>query len=69
MANHKPLTDETGEVRELKAADFKRFRPATEVLSSTLLAKLAKRTRGPQKAPTQDRITISYEHAEERNRK
>jgi uncharacterized protein (DUF4415 family) len=58
MANHKPLTDEEGEVRDLKAEDFKHFRPAAEVLSPTLLAKLATRRRGPQKAPTKERITI-----------
>ncbi|MHB8746525.1 MAG: BrnA antitoxin family protein [Gammaproteobacteria bacterium] len=32
MASRKPLTNEDGEVRELTAADFKRARPAAEVL-------------------------------------
>ena len=56
MPKSKPLIDAKGEVRELTAADMKRMRPAKEVLSSTLLTKL--KVRGPQKAPTKERITI-----------
>jgi hypothetical protein len=50
MPKSKPLVDADGEVRELTAAELKRFRPAKEVLPATLLAKL--KARGPQKAPT-----------------
>jgi uncharacterized protein (DUF4415 family) len=56
MAHLKPLTDTDGEVRELDDADLKRVRPASEVLSPRLLSKL--KARGPQKAPTKERITI-----------
>jgi len=56
MPNFTPLIDATGEVRELTAADMRRFRPANEALPATLLAKL--QGRGPQKAPTKERITI-----------
>ncbi len=56
MPKSKPLIDAEGEVRELTTADMKRFRPAKEVLSGTLLAKL--KVRGPQKTPTKERITI-----------
>ena len=38
MPKSKPLIDADGEVRELTAADMKRFRPAQEVLPKTLLA-------------------------------
>jgi uncharacterized protein (DUF4415 family) len=58
MANRNPLTDDEGEVRELTAEDFKHFRPAAEVLSPSLLAKLGITPRGPQKAPTKERTTI-----------
>lgn len=56
MPKSKPLIDSKGEVRELTAADMKRFRPVREVLPDTLLAKL--KVRGPQKAPVKERITI-----------
>ena len=56
MPKSKPLIDAEGAVRELTAADMKRFRPAKEVLAKSLLTKL--RARGPQKAPTKERITI-----------
>jgi len=56
MPKSKPLIDAKGEVRELTAADMKRFRPATEVLPAALLTKL--KVRGRQKAPTKERITI-----------
>lgn len=57
MPKSKPLTDAEGEVRELTAADLKRFRPAKEVLPATLRDKL--KVRGPQKAPAKERITLS----------
>lgn len=56
MPNFKPLTDTSGEVRELTASDMKRFRPAKQALPSTLRDKL--NVRGPQKEPTKERITI-----------
>ena len=40
MRTRKPLIDEGGEVRELLFDDIKQFRPAREVLSPSLLAKL-----------------------------
>ena len=56
MASRKPLIDTDGEVRELSAADMAKFRPAAEVLPSSLKKKLG--VRGPQKTPTKERITI-----------
>ena len=56
MPKSKPLIDAAGEVRELTAADMKHFPPAKEVLPAKLLARL--KVRGPQKAPTKERITI-----------
>ena len=58
MAKRKPLTNKAGEVRELTAEDLKHFRPASKVLSRSLQTKIANRTRGPQKSPTKERITI-----------
>ncbi|MGM0673037.1 MAG: BrnA antitoxin family protein [Pseudomonadota bacterium] len=56
MANRKPLIDQEGEVRELDADDLALFRPAEAVLPASLRTKLG--VRGPQKAPTKERITI-----------
>ena len=56
MPKSKPLTDIEGEVRELTAADMKRFQSAKQALPGALLKKL--NVRGPQKAPTKERITI-----------
>jgi uncharacterized protein (DUF4415 family) len=56
MARRKPLIDRHGEVRELTSADMANFKPAAEVLPPSLRKKLA--VRGPQKAPTKERITI-----------
>ena len=56
MPKSRPLVDSKGEVRELTAADIKYFRPAKQALPSALLGKL--NVRGPQKAPTKERITI-----------
>ena len=55
MPKPAPLTKPDGEVRELKADDLKRFRGASS-LSASLQQKLG--VRGPQKAPTKERITI-----------
>ncbi|MEO5328491.1 MAG: BrnA antitoxin family protein [Magnetococcus sp. THC-1_WYH] len=55
MGNHKPLTDEEGEVRELTAEDFRHFQRA-DALSPALARKLG--IRGRQKNPTKERITI-----------
>ncbi len=56
MPKSRPLTDARGEVRELGKADLARFRPAAEVLPTALRRKLG--VRGPQLAPTKQRITI-----------
>ena len=56
MQKSKTLTDIEGEVRELTAADMRYFRPAKDVLSGGLLAKL--KVRGAQRAPTKERVTI-----------
>ena len=56
MSSRKPLTDSRGEVRELKTEDMKRFRPTAEFAPQTLVRKLG--VRGPQRAPTKERITI-----------
>jgi uncharacterized protein (DUF4415 family) len=57
MAKRLPLTDETGEVRELTKEDFQEAVPFS-ALPESLRAKLAMRKRGPQKGPTKERITI-----------
>lgn len=56
MSKRKQLIDEEGEVRELTAEDLRHFRPASEVLPPALRKKVG--VRGPQKAPTKERITI-----------
>lgn len=56
MPKSKPLTDNEGEVRELTAADIKRFQISKQALPGTLLKKL--NVRGAQKTPTKERITI-----------
>ena len=59
--SRKPLTDESGEVRELGAADIRAMRPAADVLSAELVAVLPKRRpgeRGPQKAPAKQQVTL-----------
>jgi len=43
-------------VRELTIGDMKSMRPARDVLPQALRAKVG--VRGPQKAPTKERITI-----------
>ena len=56
MPKSKQLTDIEGEVRELAAADMKRFQNARQALPGTLLKKL--NVRGQQRTPTKERITI-----------
>ncbi len=57
MEERKPLTDEEGEVRELTAEDLKRFRPAADVLTTTLKARLAIRKRGARISPSHQRAS------------
>jgi len=56
MATRLPKIDEDGEVGDLSVVDAAAFRPAAEVLPTTLLKKIG--LRGPQKAPVKERITI-----------
>ena len=67
MKNHLSLTNEEGEVRELTREDFKRARPAPEVLpkilEKELAADLLKRKpgkRGPQRRPKKEPVTVRY---------
>ena len=55
-----PLIDADGEVRELSAADMRKFKPATEVLPLELQKTLGIGSRGPQKAPTKVAVTVRY---------
>jgi uncharacterized protein (DUF4415 family) len=56
----KPLIDDRGEVRELTADDFKKMRPAREVLPQLVKAQREGRlrVRGLQKTPTKAQMTI-----------
>lgn len=56
MPRTRPLIDAKGEVRELTKRDLDTFRPATDALPAALQRRLG--VRGPQKAPTKERITI-----------
>ena len=56
LTKAKAVIDADGEVRELSAAELAQFRPARDVLPTSLLVKL--NVRGPQKSPTKERITI-----------
>jgi uncharacterized protein (DUF4415 family) len=56
MPKRRPMTDDHGEVRELTSRDLKKFRTAQESLPDALRRKVG--VRGPQKAPTKERITI-----------
>lgn len=58
MTTRTPLTDSNGEVRELTAADLRRFKPAAEILPPELLKVMGIKPRGPQKAPTKQATTI-----------
>lgn len=59
--SRKPLTDKSGEVRELTREDIRAMRPAAEVLPPEFLAILPKRKpgqRGPQRAPVKKKISL-----------
>jgi len=58
MAKRKPLIDEDGEVREIRAEDVALFKPFSALPGSErkVLLKLGKR--GPQKAPRKVPISI-----------
>ena len=58
MTKRKPLIDTDGEVRELTAADLRRFKPADQMLPPELLKTMGIKPRGPQKAPTKQATTI-----------
>jgi len=57
--NNKLLIDKNGEVREISAEDYKRFKPLAKA-NPSLLAKIKKGVgeRGAQKAPTKVPISI-----------
>lgn len=61
--NRTPLLDNNGEVRELTAEDFALASPITEVMSPEFMAMIAqhetqRKTRGKQKQPTKQSITL-----------
>ena len=58
MTKRARLIDADGEVRELTAADLRRFKPADQVLPPELLKTMGIKPRGPQKAPTKQATTI-----------
>ena len=60
----KPLIDKNGEVRELTKEDFKRMRPASEVVPEVVKAykEGSLKVRGPQKAPTKVQTTLRLSH-------
>ncbi len=62
MKKQRPLTNKSGEVRELTARDFARMRPAREVLPKLVGTKVAKemlRSRGrPPKARPKAQVTL-----------
>lgn len=63
-----PLTDEDGEVRELTEEDFRYFRPSSDFPEMVEAFKRAQESlrargqRGPQRAPTKDRVTLRLDH-------
>ena len=58
MKKPKPLTDKEGEVRELLLEDMKRFRPAAEMLSPSLVAKLGIKQGPSKKVLAKESVTI-----------
>ena len=58
MANRLTLTDEEGEVRELDEEDFNQAVSFSSLPQSLRFKLSALKQRGPQKAPTKERITI-----------
>jgi uncharacterized protein (DUF4415 family) len=58
MADHKPLIDEDGEVREITAEDVARFKPFSALPAAEQKVLLRLRKRGPQKEPKKVPISI-----------
>ena len=58
MAERALMTDKDGEVRELTAADLRRFKPAAAVLPPDLLEVMGIKPLGPQNALTKQATTI-----------
>ena len=58
MAKRAPLIDTNGEVRELTAADLRRFKLANQILTPDLLKAMGIKPLGPQKAPIKQATTI-----------
>lgn len=54
MGKRKPLTNDAGEVRPLTAADFRRMRPAREVLPRLVGAKVAAELLRPRGRPPKE---------------
>lgn len=54
MGKRKPLTNDEGEVRPLTAADFRRMRPAREVLPRLVGAKVAAELLRPRGRPPKE---------------
>ncbi|MEH6467813.1 MAG: BrnA antitoxin family protein [Porticoccus sp.] len=55
--SRKPLTDKSGEVRELEAEDFKTMKPVSEVLPD--LVELQRRSRGrPKSDNPKQQVTV-----------
>jgi len=54
MSKRKPMTNEEGEVRALTAADFRRMRPAREVLPKLIGAKAAAELLRPRGRPPKE---------------
>ena len=68
MSEHAPeelpaLTDESGEVRELTAKDFKYFRPSSAFPELVEAFERARGQRGAQKAPTKERVSLRLDRA------
>jgi uncharacterized protein (DUF4415 family) len=58
MANRKPLIDEDGEVREIRAEDVDLFKPFAALPKGEQKMLLKLRKRGPQRAPKKVPISI-----------
>jgi uncharacterized protein (DUF4415 family) len=58
MANRKPLIDDDGEVREIKAIDAALFKPFSTLPKAEQRVLLSVRRRGPQKTPKKVPISI-----------
>ncbi len=58
MTRQKPLIDDDGEIRELTSEDMKKAKPFSSLPESLQQTLRSRGQRGPQKAPTKERITI-----------